>query len=109
MAAIRVGAAAGAGRYVAAFIPAMAFRHLVVGAPRDVLSLIAAARVIVRRPSPGLAVALHVREAQALARLGDATAGARALDRAAESLAVGTNVPDRNDSRPTPPNRPYGT
>ncbi|MEU2870561.1 hypothetical protein ABZ769_15355 [Streptomyces olivoreticuli] len=56
--------------------------------------MVAATRVIVRRPSPGLAVALYVREAQALARLGDATASARALDRAAESLAVGTNVSD---------------
>ncbi|UQA92328.1 helix-turn-helix transcriptional regulator [Streptomyces halobius] len=94
LAAIRAASVAGARRHVAAYMPDLAFRHLVAGDPKDVLSLVHATRAIVRHPSPGLAVTLHSREAQALARLGDITASTRALDRAVSTLVTGPTEVD---------------
>ncbi|UQI46107.1 helix-turn-helix domain-containing protein [Streptomyces sp. HU2014] len=87
LAAIRAATAAGSRRRVASCMIDLAFRHLVAGDPKDMLSLVHAARAIVRRPPAGLAVTLHTREAQALARLGDLTASTRALGRATSTLA----------------------
>ncbi|GGP85783.1 hypothetical protein [Streptomyces melanogenes] len=93
LAAIRTAAAAGAPDYVASFLPDLAFRHL-AGAPTDVLSLVAAARGVVRQPSFQLAAILHTREAQAFARLGEDKSADRALDRAAAALSVRYGSPN---------------
>ncbi|WP_331723642.1 MULTISPECIES: hypothetical protein [unclassified Streptomyces] len=94
LAAIRAAAAAGAPRHVASYLPDLAFRHLLAGAPQDVLSLVTAARAIVRHPSPQLAAVLHTREAQAFARLGEDRAAGRALHRAAAALSDRHGSPD---------------
>ncbi|WP_431045339.1 helix-turn-helix transcriptional regulator [Streptomyces sp. P1-3] len=88
LAALRAATAAGSRTRVAAYMVDLAFRHLVAGHPKDMLSLVHAARAVVRRPPPSLAVTLHTREAQALARLGDSAASIRALDRATSALAA---------------------
>lgn len=88
LAAIRAATAAGSRQRVASSMIDLAFRHLVAGDPQDMLSLVHATWTIVRRPPPGLAVTLHTREAQALARLGNISATTRALDRAAGALTA---------------------
>ncbi|MFF7023216.1 hypothetical protein ACFY97_19750 [Streptomyces klenkii] len=88
LAGIRAATAAGSRRHVASCMTALAFRHLVAGDPKDMLSLVHAIQAIVPRLPAGLAVTLHTREAQALARLGDLTASTRALDRATSTLAA---------------------
>ncbi|WP_331723643.1 MULTISPECIES: hypothetical protein [unclassified Streptomyces] len=94
LAAIRAAAAAGAPKRVACYLVELASRHLLVGAPKDALSLVKAARVAIRHPSPRFAAVLHTREAQAFARLGEEKAATRALIRA--TTALSDDEPDRH-------------
>ncbi|KJS60708.1 hypothetical protein [Streptomyces rubellomurinus] len=86
LAAIRAAGAAGAPRHAAAYLSLLAVRHLRFGDPGDALSLIAAARSVLPRPTPRLAAAFATHESRALADLGQARGSLRALDRAATAL-----------------------
>ncbi|MEV7601217.1 hypothetical protein AB0O91_28015 [Kitasatospora sp. NPDC089797] len=87
LAAIRAASAAGAARHTSAYLCLLSITHLRRGDPRDALALLQAARTVDPRPSPRLAVILHSRQARALGRLGESTAGLHALDRAERALA----------------------
>ncbi|MFI1256174.1 hypothetical protein ACH4U6_20700 [Streptomyces netropsis] len=95
--AIRTATAAGARRHVATYMSDLAVSHLVAGVPQDALSLVHAARAAVRRPPPPLRAGLHIREARALACLGETAASAQAPERATHTLA------SRTDWDPTGP------
>ncbi|MFJ4094055.1 hypothetical protein ACIPYS_20950 [Kitasatospora sp. NPDC089913] len=88
LAAINAAAAAGASRHVAAFLTQLCFRHHCRGHPEDVLSLLRAARTIVPRPTPRLAVLLHTHRALALARLREPTTSMRSLEHAERAFAA---------------------
>ncbi|MFE6748047.1 hypothetical protein ACFVGM_19505 [Kitasatospora purpeofusca] len=88
LAAIRAASAAGAAHHTVAYLTQLCYRHLRRGDPRDALSLLRAARAIVPRPTPRLAVKLHARQSVVSARLAERTAGLRALDRAEHALAA---------------------
>lgn len=87
-----VGAAARAGSRltVSVCLADLAWSHIDAGAPREVLSLIEAARTITPDPPSRLAVVLHSREARAHAQLGEIIASAKALDHATSALANST-------------------
>ncbi|MFF2045564.1 hypothetical protein ACFVVX_34610 [Kitasatospora sp. NPDC058170] len=88
LSAIRAASAAGAPRHTVAYLTQLCYRHLRRGDPRDALSLLQAARAIVPRPTPRLAVKLHARQSVVSARLAEPTAGLRALDQAEHALAA---------------------
>ncbi|MFF4815744.1 hypothetical protein ACFY2K_14290 [Kitasatospora sp. NPDC001309] len=105
--AIRAAAAAAAPGTASAAMAHLARRHLTAGSPADALALVRAAAAVragqsgqsgqsgqpgqsgQRGSSYGPESILHCAEALALARLGNATGAARALDRAAASAASG--------------------
>ncbi|MFJ8476941.1 hypothetical protein [Kitasatospora sp. NPDC094011] len=88
LAAIRAASAAGAPHRTAAHLAQLAFRHRHHGHPRDVLSLVQAARTIDPHPTPRLATVLHTHQALALARLAQPTTALRAMDHAEHALAT---------------------
>ncbi|MEV7601363.1 hypothetical protein AB0O91_28755 [Kitasatospora sp. NPDC089797] len=88
LAAIRAACAAGASHHAAAFLTQLCFRHHHRGRPQDVLSLLRAARTVVSRTTPRLAVLLHTHRALALARLAEPAAGLRALEHAERAFAA---------------------
>ncbi len=97
LAAIRAATAAGARRHVATYMSQLAIRHILIGDPGDALALVDGARVLVPRPSAHFAASLHTKEALARARLGEVSASAHALDRAAEALALDATEQDPAD------------
>ncbi|MEU8779527.1 helix-turn-helix transcriptional regulator [Streptomyces sp. NPDC048606] len=88
LAAVRAASAAGAPHHTAAYLMQLCFRHLHLGHPRDVLSLLGAAREVASRPTARMTVLRHTHEALALARLSDPTASLRALQRAEHALGA---------------------
>jgi len=89
-AAVRAAARAGSRLIASVCLADLAWSHIDVGAPGEVLSLIEAARTITPDPPPRLAVVLHSREARAHARLGEIIASAKALDHTTSALANST-------------------
>lgn len=94
LAATRAAAAAESPQLAAAYLAGVAHCHLNSGAPRDVCLLVEAARAAVR-PQPYLAALLHLLEARARARLGEASLSLRALDRAGITLTDHAAQEDR--------------
>lgn len=88
LAALRAAVAAGARRQSIVCLADLAGLHGVAGAPKDSLSVLGAARTVVRRPSSRLAVLLDSWEALALARAGEGAPGAQVLDRARRTLGA---------------------
>ncbi|MFF2073636.1 hypothetical protein ACFVXG_02650 [Kitasatospora sp. NPDC058162] len=86
--AVRAAAAAGEPAVAAVAMTQLALRHIIAGDPADGLTLVRAARAAHSRSAPGAATLLHNVEALALAGTGNAVGAARALDRAAESVAL---------------------
>ncbi|MGF1427264.1 hypothetical protein [Kitasatospora sp. LaBMicrA B282] len=87
LAALRAAAAAGGRQNAAAAAVALAIRHMRVGTPQDVLSLVHGARAMLPRTPPRLAFMLHAKESHALARLGERSAAMVAMTGAERALA----------------------
>jgi tetratricopeptide (TPR) repeat protein len=92
LAAVRASASAGSLLRTSVNLTNLALSHIEAGDPRDAFPLFEAARAITPDPPPRLTVLLHAREARAHAQLADATASARAMERAATTLATRTDI-----------------
>lgn len=89
-AAVRAAARAGSRLTTSACLADLAWSHVEAGDPADVETLVRAARTVTRDRPARLELVLHSREARAHARRGELIASARAMDRAAETLATST-------------------
>ncbi|MFE2410552.1 hypothetical protein ACFXDE_19645 [Kitasatospora sp. NPDC059408] len=98
LAAVRAAAAAGDTGCVSAALAQLANRHIIAGDAADALAVVRAARLADPHPAPGGSAGLHLKEAIALARLGEGEACARALDRAE---AVAGTPDDRHPPDPS--------
>ncbi|MEV7601216.1 hypothetical protein AB0O91_28010 [Kitasatospora sp. NPDC089797] len=90
--ALRAAAAVADPALASAAMIQIALRHLSLGSPADVLALGQAVRAAEPRPEQDTGTVLHCVEALALARLGNPTGAARALDRAAAGAATGSRM-----------------
>ncbi|MCH0561810.1 MULTISPECIES: hypothetical protein [unclassified Streptomyces] len=90
VAAARAAARAGSPSTVSLCLADLAWSHIDTGAPREVLTLVQAARAVTPRPPARLAAVLHSREARAHARLGEIIVSARAVDQTSAALASGS-------------------
>ncbi|MEV4870749.1 hypothetical protein [Streptomyces syringium] len=86
--AIRMAVATGGRHQALICLADLAGIHLVAGDPRDALSVIHAARTAPRHLVPHLAATLRSWEALALARLGEPTGSAQAMNQAGRILAT---------------------
>ncbi|MEU8548910.1 hypothetical protein AB0C81_18280 [Streptomyces roseoverticillatus] len=91
LAALRAASAAGAHQDVAACLYRLAVIHFATGNPMDALSVARAAQAIVPKTQPFFVASLHIKEAVTLARLGEATAGAKRLGQAIAQAARGAD------------------
>jgi tetratricopeptide (TPR) repeat protein len=94
LAAVRAATKARSPLTVSVCLADLAWSHIDVGDPRDVLALVEAARAITPRPPARLAVVLYSREARAYAQLGQIIASARALDHTTGVLSADTGDDD---------------
>ncbi|MFE3503438.1 hypothetical protein [Kitasatospora sp. NPDC059160] len=102
LAALRAAVATGDRAAAGVVMAQLATRHLIVGDAADARMIVRAARAADPEPAPAVAVVLHTREALALARLGRSGDTARALDRAADTLAADTPVASDHKHRHRP-------
>ncbi|QIB42673.1 helix-turn-helix domain-containing protein [Streptomyces aureoverticillatus] len=100
LASLRAATAVGARRQSVVSLADLAGLHAVVGAPRDALSVLSAARSTSPRLAPRLAALVDSWEALALARTGEKSSSVRVLDRAGQTLSNSQRQPAVADGLP---------
>ncbi|MCX4690685.1 hypothetical protein OG401_41435 [Kitasatospora purpeofusca] len=89
---VRAGASSGSPAHTVIGIAELALQHTYAGDPREVLPLIEAARSVSPPFEHRLSAVLHARDSRAHAKLGDAPASTKALDRTATAVSTALAV-----------------